>query len=454
MKKFIAILAVLAVTGFSAMAFAADVTVGGSYEIRSRDFNGLNMSKDVPVADSGNARDTQTRIRIDVNAKAGDVKGKLQLEHDFGVGASDWGAFENYSVSSSTTSAQDRREGLGFREAWVMFPLPGIPVTVKAGHQLLQLGNGWFFRSQHYGSDAWVVFNDTGPNHLGFVNVKISEGNLYTAAGVPAANNTATNIAAADDADAYVIVDTFKLNDNNKIGADLTFLTDRRSALAFPGTSTELQNLGLNYNGKLGPLALKAELDLQSGKMKNVAGTDVKFKGNSIVLEGSFAMDPLTINVWLGRGTGNKAGSNDFDQFVALADIDPHYTFLYEYKIVTAAGSKNSNFSNTTAIGLGAMFNLSKSLSVGGNFWFLQATEKTNVASNVNANFTDGADSDKIGSEIDVILNWKLYDNLTWNWVAGYFAPGDVYKGTYTPTGQEAGTEATTGIQGILSYKF
>jgi hypothetical protein len=431
MKKFIAILAVLAITGFSVVAFAADVTVGGSYEIRSRDFNMLNLSKEVTAADSGDQTDTQTRIRLDVNAKAGDVKGKLQLESDFGTGSRDWGQnFDTYSVNNS---------GLGFREAWVLFPLPGIPVNVKAGHQLLQLGNGWFFRSQHFGSDAWVVFNDTGNNHLGFVNVKFNENQVY----------------AADDADAYVIVDTFKLNENNKIGIDLTFANFRQPAGA--GTENKIQNLGLNYNGKLGPLALKAEFDIQSGKFKSPGG-DSKYKGNQIVIEGSMPMDALTINFWLARGTGDKAGSVDTDAYVTVMDIDPHYTFLHEYKIAGANGGVHQGFSNTMAAGLGAMFNVSKALAVGANFWYLQATEKTNIdldGAGTAYNTTGIAASDKLGTEVDVMINWKLYDNLTWNWVLGWFDPGDAYKNNYTgPGGGVKGDQASTGIQGVLKFAF
>jgi hypothetical protein len=444
MKKFMVALVVFAITCFSVTAFAAvDVSVGGSYEIRSRDFNDLALTKDAPAVSaatgtspgSGNARDTQTRVRIDVNAKAGDtLKGKLQLESDFGTSAADWGqGFESnkYSVSSATSA-------LGFREAWVLFQLPGLPVVVKGGHQLLQLGNGWFFRSQHYGSDAWVAFNDTGANHLGFVNVKVAEG----------------NIAAADDADAYVIVDTYKLNDNNKIGFDLTFLNIRQPAGA--ATENKLQNLGLNYSGKLGPLALKAQIDMQSGKIKST--TDSKYKGNEIVLEGSIPMDAVTFNIWLARGTGNKSGGTDINGFATFLDIDPHYTFLYEYKVITAAGARNTGFSNTQAIGVGAMFNASKSLSVGGNIWYLKANEKTNLAQAIGGvNVTPGTNSDAIGTELDLMLNWKLYDNLTWNWVAGYFKPGDAYKGTYTSAGNpdmEVGKQAATGIQGVLKFSF
>jgi hypothetical protein len=45
---------------------------------------------------------------------------------------------------------------------------------VKVGHQFLQLGNGWFFRSMKYGSDAWLV-GLPGKNTVAFVDVKAAE---------------------------------------------------------------------------------------------------------------------------------------------------------------------------------------------------------------------------------------------------------------------------------------
>ncbi len=421
MKKFVVLLVVVAITCFSAMAFAADVTVGGSYEVRSRDF--VNTATKADPSDSvasGDQKDTQTRIRIDVNAKAGEVKGKLQLESDFGTGSADWGTFEGYSVSSTTSV-------LGFREAWVNFNLPFAPINVTAGHQLLTLGNGWFFRSMHYGSDAWVVANQTGNNTAAFVDVKVSEG----------------SVAKADDIDAYVILDVFKLSDAATVGVDLANLRDRRSALAFgggAGEETNVSNLGINFNGKLGPVALKAELDKQFGKAKNATTGDVKFKGNQAVVQGAVGLDPVTVNFTLARGTGAKAGSTDHDAYVTFLDIDPHYTFLYEYKVKTAAGAKNTGFSNTTAFAVGASAAATKSLTVGADLWLLRATQA--VALN------GGTASRKVGTEIDVKVNYKIYDNLAWNWTLGLFKPGEAYdNGTVS-------SEDVKGIQGVLAFKF
>ena len=237
MKKFLAILAVVAMVCLSSMAFAADVTIGGSYEVRSRDFQNLNFDSNVQYVKNNPAiggpakvQDTQDRIRLDVNVKASDdVKGKIEIERDFGSGNSgsgtdfpdtDWGnaGYESYAGNgrpASATRIGSPASNIGFRESWINFNLPGIPVNVTAGHQLLMLGNGWFFRSRHYGSDAWVVANTTGANTVSFVNVKANEG----------------LVNMNDDTDAYVLSDTYKLNEDMTVAANLTMANDRRGIL-------------------------------------------------------------------------------------------------------------------------------------------------------------------------------------------------------------------------------
>jgi hypothetical protein len=443
MKKSLVLLTVAAMVCLSSMAFAADVTVGGSFEVRSRDFQKMNF-----FDSSANALDTQNRMRLDVNAKAGDdVKGKIELEQDFGTGSTDWGNANGSVATPNRSYTVGGSSALGFREAWASFNVPGVPVNVTAGHQLLTLGNGWFFKSRHFGSDAWVVANQSGANTAAFVNVKISEG----------------SVATNDDVDAYVLLDVFKLNENMTVGADLTIANDRRNTIGFSAhpmgatdTQTQANNLGLNFNGKLGPVALKAELDVQMGKAKAanlVSGTsgtydsgDATFKGNQIVIQGSVPMDPVTVNFTVARGSGDKAGSKDYDGYKNFLDIDPHYTFLYEYKINTATGAKNTGFANTTAISVGAVFAATKNVSIGADVWYLQATEKTNVALTGAAK---GQTSNDIGTELDITVNWKLYDNLAWNWNFGYFAPGAAYKDV-----NGKGTDAALGAQGVLAFKF
>ena len=438
MKKFVVLLVVVALTCVSAMAFAAEVTVGGSVEVRSRNFSNMDFNDDATDTDKTSHKDTQTRMKIDVNAKAGDVKGKLSLWNDFET----WGdnsvsatSFETQpgSVSSAATTTlvgddtpiKYNNNTIGFREAWVSFNLPGIPVNVTAGHQLLTLGNGWFFRSMHFGSDAWVISNQTGPNTAALVNVKFAENTL----------------ANADDKDAYVLLDVFKLSDTMTVGADITYLHDRSDKTEI----VNLQNLGVNFNGKLGPVALKAEVDLQMGEVDNAAGDDPKFKGNQVVLQGSVPLDPVTVNFTVARGTGSKATDTDIKGFQNLLDVDPHYTAIWEYKVghpgVEGAdgklGAKNFGFANTTAIGVGATFAATSNLTVGADFWQLMSSEDI-------PNKAEGTGTtDEIGAEIDLKVNWKVAENLTWNWVVGYLMAGD-----------GLGKDDATGVQGALTFKF
>jgi hypothetical protein len=451
MKKIVMLLAVAAMTCFSTSAFAihegegkasgnlADITIGGSMDIRSRDFRDLDLDKN---KEDGTV-DTQERVRIDVNAKAGDVKGKVTIEND-------WDSFGRLEQPQANAANNTGTSGtLDLREAWILFPLPYTPVNVKGGHMLLQLGQGWWFRSMKYGSDAWVAFTDIGPVHVGLVDVKVSEG---------------VNAAKSDDIDAYVLFGVAKLDEKNKIGIDITALNDRKALISGsavgptsiygatnPYTKIEAQNIGLNYTGALGPVNLQAEVDLQMGKASAVAGgQDSKFKGNQIVVQGNVPMDPVTINFTAARGSGQKFQdtSSDIKQYVPALDADQHYTFLYEYKIANKGavnllngnnGDVHLGFANTTAISAGAMFAATNALSIGADVWYLQATEKIADVTSADPN----ASTNELGLEVDVKINWKLADNLTWNWTLGYLDPG---KGL--------GKDPSTGAQGVLSMKF
>jgi hypothetical protein len=423
MKKIYVLLAVAVMVCMSSMALAADVTVGGSVQLRSRDFNDMLFNKNDM---SKNQVDTQERIMVDINAKAGDAKGKISMWNDF----EDWGRLDStqgngfgnsiatdvVTFSTNTTKATSAGH-FGFREAWVSFNLPEIPVNVTGGHQLLQLGNGWFLRQKHYGADAWVVSNVTGPNTVGFVNIKVAEGSAAV---------------ASDDADAYALLDVFKINEDMAVGVDIAAVKVR--------PTVELQNFSVNFNGKVGPVKLLAQVDVQSGKQTGGL-TEPKYKGNEIVIQGNvMPIDTLTINFLLARGSGSKSTDTDVKRYVNFLDIDPHYTFLYEYKLATAAGARNTGFSNTTAISAGAMFAATKSLNLGLDIYDLIATEKI-----VNGMLEE---SDEVGIEVDAKVQWKLSDNLAWNWDLGYFKPGKAFK---TAAGT---TDAAMGVQGILAFKF
>jgi hypothetical protein len=453
MKKFVVLLVVVAISCLSAAAFASDISVSGSIDIRTKDFvntealpsGGQIVPGTNTMADNGTDRSTQERVRLNIDAKAGDVKGRISIENDWDT----WGRLE---APQANGTGGGNASFPDFREAWINFNLPGVPVNVNAGHQLLQLGNGWFLRNMKYGDDAWVVANVTGANTAAFVDIKAAE----------------VNKGDADDVDAYAFLDVIKLSDDLTVGADLSLAKDRKSVLAFPGTTTNLYNLGLNMNGKFGPVVLKAELDLQGGKAKdaNKGMTngvtqlgDAKFKGNEIVVQGMVPMDPVTINFGVARGSGDKPGDAlnqeaDFKGFKNFLDNDQHYTFLYEYKVPTAAGGTHTGFANTTALNVGGKVAAAKSLTIGADLWYLMATEAQNINGAIDPATGLASRSRKVGTEVDVQIKWEMYDALSWNWNLGYFKPGAAYDSNDALTGALVSADKVMGVQGVISYKF
>jgi hypothetical protein len=157
MKKFLAILAVLALTVISTAAMA-EVTVSGSVDIRSLAQNNLTDFSD-KAGDQSNT--TQSRFRVNIDGKHDNVKGRITFENDW----EQWGTETNITsgglLSGAKTGVESRPgqanngNKFGIREGWIDFTIPGAqPAHVKVGHQFLQLGNGWWFRSMKYGSDA------------------------------------------------------------------------------------------------------------------------------------------------------------------------------------------------------------------------------------------------------------------------------------------------------------
>jgi hypothetical protein len=456
MKKFVVLLVVAALTCISTSAFAAHeeestqpgivksepgvtagvaMTFSGSIDIRERFYN---------LDGQDRTTNTQERVRFNVDAKVGDyLNGRITIENDwdtFGREEAPQGnATGGITVPNQPTALSSTSGRLDIREAWMNFMIPGIPVGVKVGHQLLQLGNGWFFRDMKYGSDAWVVYNGTGNNTLAFYDVRVGE-NVR-----PVSNGFSGQ--PDQDIDFYGILDAYKLADG-VVSVDFTWAAAPAGVVAGLPDKTNLYNLGLSYAAKTGPVHLKAEVDLQSGKSDNfnlvtgpLAGSQMKFKGYQGVVQANLPMDALNINATLAYGTGIKAGDTDFKQIFTVMDADQHYSLIYEYLEKTAAGATHTGFANTEAANLGAMYNVFKTLAVGFDYWYLKASQE--VALNGNA-----SKSKNLGNEVDFKLNWKLYDNLTWNWQVGWLKHGDAYKHVATDA------DDSTAVLGMLTFKF
>lgn len=407
MKKALVLLVVAALTLFSSVALAGEIAVSGSIDTRSWNVDNRDMTD---LLDDRQAK-TETRVRLNIDGKVSDTtKARISIENDW----DNWARFEQKMANGA--SMVGNTGWLDLREAWVQVGLP-LGLNLKGGHQLLQLGNGWFFRSMKYGSDAWVLFKDIDNLHLGFVDVKIAEG----------------AVDATDDADAYVLVATYKISDDMKIGMDIADVKFRQVGGVNPD---EMMNISAHFNGKLGPVELKAQADMQMGDDGNTPKS--KYKGTELVAQVSMPLGPVSARALLGQGSGPDyaVGAVDTKEYVNYLDADPHYGAIYEYLVGQPAGfgvGAHEGFSNTFAIGVGATYKATDSLSISADVLKLAATEAPAAA------------DDDLGMEIAVRIGWQIEKGVNWNWTIAQFAPGDAYGPN--PDNVEA-------IYGVLGVSF
>lgn len=451
MKKILAVIAVLAITLISSVALA-EVTVSGSIDTRGRAFNNLDHNKDVADYD----RDTQSRVRINFDGKAGDATAKVTLERDWET----WGKTATGDVEVVNGPLSD------IREAWVDVGLFG-PVRLKGGHMLAALGNGWFVRSMKFGSDAWLAYAGLGSVTAAFVNVKIYD--------------TPPDM----DGDLYSVLAVAKLSDTMTVGGNLTRIVWAKQAtvIGVPIGADVTNNFEAHADLGLGPVKLKAEVDFQMGTDHTTCGTLLngdlgkcaEYKGNQLVVEAAMAAGPATINVSVGQGSGNGTravpGSIttrqlelDHKAIAVVQDADPRTTFLYEYKFgqpgINGAGAHQA-YQNLTAVSAGADAKLG-SLMVGGSLWILQTTEDVTIFNGLTGlgGMPLVRQESDLGMEIDARVNWKISDAVSLNTTLGYFMPGDAYQQVDTLASAVVGYTVTkdgdesTGIQTVLSVKF
>jgi len=505
MKKFLVVMAVVAAVCMTTAAYALDVTLSGEVGVRERlFFNNIGTTNSLTGvtqnsatytgnqaianshADRTNDAYTQTHFLLEVNIKAdNNIKGKLALFNDW----DDWGGsgrgavdqlrgYGNSSDGSANSNVgnvpansqynQANGSSAFIREAWIDFMVPGTPVGLKAGRMLGQLGQGWFLRSQYGGQDAWLLYANLGQNTIAFQDVKVSEG--QTSQGTAAVKVLDTT-RSYDDVDLYSFIATLKPSDNATISFDVSYLNDRNGVVLvspmgangsgqFSAGDGYLWNIGMSYNVKAGPATIKGEFDVQSGHVQTfgalaVQNGGVDYGGYQGILMASVPVGIVTFNFNGAYGSGRRPGSSNHSEFIPMLDITQHYTYIYEYRNKTAAGSTYLGFSNTTALSAGVMVQATKSIAVGFDTWWLQATEyptannaqgyaQSAALNSPNSN----ANSKDLGVETDVKVNWQISPNLSWNWQFCWFATGPAYR---TAAGFMDDIYA---IQGVLMLKF
>ena len=453
MKKYLAlVLGVLFTLGFAVSAFAihaeipaetqavvakgaTQIKLGGELRFRGEIKNNTDLDENSGVGentDTSSAYDGRVRIRVQADVSK-NTQGVIHLEGGNGLTGDTytWGSGSTGTIADSGTATKGtssfsegkgyygfgngKRGDINILEAWIQHKFTSIPVGIKVGHMPLALGNKLFFDHSKFGDDAIVVFaNPTKELHVALLTAKFLEGSS----------------TSADDADAYVGLFVYSPSKGTSISGDVTMVDDKRFGgdLDPNDNGVHLYNYGLRADTAVGGLGIKADLELQGGKVKRETSEE-KFKGFAYLVGLSYKVDPVKLSLDYAYGSGDDNSSDDKGKtFVNALGGSQHYTYVYEYRAASATSSNTSSntgtgLANTQYIRLGVNGDLTKDLNLNVNLYRLRAV-KAAVAAGYN--YRAGT-SKNIGSELDAKITYKLDKNLVYFVEGGYLWTGKFY---------------------------
>jgi hypothetical protein len=202
-----------------------------------------------------------------------------------------------------------------------------------------------------------------------------------------------------------------------------------------------------------GPLYFEGEATYWFGKTAQYEGplvppltiNDVDLNAWSLYLKGKMNAGPAYFGALFSFASGNDL-SDDTKNTTAPSgggiDYNPALILLNDFLNtwtgghaaaspgLSSANPVTSNKYNTVIYNAFAGFNPNPKLNVEAALTY--ATVDKKALSKAGGVVTE-ADSDKLGTEIDVKATYKIYDNLTYMVGAGYLWTGDYFKGHTTP---------------------
>lgn len=437
MKKFVAVLAgMLFVLGLAASAFAVhadipsetqavvakgttQITLGGSVRVRGEIRDNADFNDD--TNDSQSYWDQRVRLRLQADVSK-NTTGVIHLESPLAASSDrQWGssnAADNEGTGSylgNVDQGNGKAGSMFILEAWIQHKgsgLLGVPAGFKIGHMPVKLGYGLFFDHSKFGDDALNVFIDPMKDlHIELLTVKLSEG----------------NVANADDTDMYSAIISYNFNKDTSISFDATLLNEQAPAItAFAGEdNVQLWNFGLRGQTSIAGLGIRAGAELQTGNVEIAGGADQDFNGYALLAGIDYTLNPVKLSVEFAYGSGDdNAADNDIDTFQTFQSNIQKYTYVYDYRVTSAAGATNTGIANTWYIKAGASADIMKDLNALVNVYYLRAA-KNNVVALAGGN-TLGTDKN-IGIEVDGKVTYKIDRNLVY-WVeGGYLFAGDFY---------------------------
>jgi hypothetical protein len=443
MKKFLTIalaIALVAVVGVPAMA--TDVSFSGTYRIQGYWTENVDL-----VGESASDSYMDHRFRLQTKFAINDMLA-VTTRFDALDGVA-WGTQRGASVSTAGTNFNWDRSWMTIRT--------GDFGTFDFGR--LQ-GGTWATSFVDTESDAdRLKWTYTGLENFTFIGIyeKDTEGDggAYTASlNSNTLSSQLTGERADQDRDFYIGAVVYKGIENMSMGLLYLYGDDQRA----PATNTQLHSFRPYFTGKWGPLALQGELQWNTGNMdvddsSIAAGAAVSQDIDQWAwnLEGTYDFGPAQVMLGGAFTSGEDADATNSSGFGGFGNDWNYPLYILSGNDGGTSGSlggpvgaTNGNLSGANG-GSGAMmwyigvaFSPIETLRLAANFGGSTADDVS------QAEVTAGGPvDDDQGSELDLILDWKIADNLNYHAVVAWYFAGEYFRDVNgIPAGQFDDTAA------------
>lgn len=439
MKKILmAFFAALALAAWVVPAMAVDTQFDGQYRVRTIYVNNL--------ADTNNdATDNNSwidqRFRLGVMISETPVMGYVQLQMgDYKATGETAGGFNDSHVWGT---GGGENFDVQVRQAYLDFPVG--PVGIRLGRTYAShgfLGGGMFENI----ADRYIfTYKVSDELTTSFIHAKAAE-----TSGLGAVSTTGND----NDKNIYNLGGTYNMGDQGDAAARIYYVRDGGTAISQSGGSAtgtwSATWLTAQANLKFDPVNVYISGAYLTGE-SNVAATTYDLTGYAVHGDVNASFGPAKVGLVAGMGSGDdNTTDNKLGTFFAPGGASYIQSVLFfqsgenNYSIGSIGGALNTQngsretLSNVTWAGLYGDFKATDDLTLSAKAaMFLQTAALTTN------------DNTDIGSEYDLIANYKLHKGLTLLAAAAFFMPGDAYTG-----GGTAPADTISAYYARLQYDF
>lgn len=371
-----------------------DLTVAIDTKIEP-EYKSMNFTKkNDSLFDSESYGYWDNEVDIGITAKATDWKARFAVK------------FEDMSSDAASVvgDSENKNCDLEVEDAFLNYRFPDFPFFFQVGRWGQSFGTEMF-----YGDT-----NDTGAM-IGF-----NAGDILT---FSAGGFTLTETKHdKEDHNMYFIRADAKFDKKNNLSV---FLVMAREDTTYDPASPEdhdkdIYNLGLNYKGKLGNIGLELEGNKQFGSyMADDGVTEIDYEGYAMMGKVSTKMGNLKPGITLGYGSGDDGKDpKKHKAFVGYsADYEPDNIVIDE----KLAGT-NDTISNLMFARLDVPVKATDKLTITPGIGYYKHVEDVDVEDKTG---TVVGTSDKIGTEIDLGIKYKINKYISFKFAQGYLLADD-----------------------------